>query len=218
MEHNILESLLSTNNDVRKGAESLLENERNANPTHLINVFLEGMKKDNLEIASLACVLFKKYFLDDRRAEGISGDDLETMKTTIMSTLDFTQPLMLLKRKGDIISKIFSKQNKNEDLLKMLIEWAKQDNNTGRQFSMYVFEVLADCHLSPEQLAAYKDSFVSIFTSSLSDREVAVKVSALKATTAFFTSIDDSSIVLSYIEIIPLLLNTVVDALKANEE
>ena len=90
MEQNILESLLNTNNDIRKSAEAMIENERNANPTHLINVFLEGMKKDNLEIASLACVLFKKYFLDDRRAELISVDDLEAMKTTIMGTLDFT--------------------------------------------------------------------------------------------------------------------------------
>lgn len=90
MEQNILESLLSTNNDVRKSAEALLENERNSNPTHLVNVFLEGMKKDNLEIASLACVLFKKYFLDDRRAEAMSNDDLENMKTTIMGSIDFT--------------------------------------------------------------------------------------------------------------------------------
>lgn len=132
MEQNILESLLSTNNDVRKNAEATIENERNGNPTHLINIFLEGMKKDNLEVASLSCVLFKKYFLDDRRAESISVDDLESMKTTIMATLDFSQPLMLLKRKGDIISKIFSKQDRNEDLLKMLIEWSKLDNNTGR--------------------------------------------------------------------------------------
>lgn len=57
---------------------------------------------------------------------------------------------MLLKRKGDIISKIFSKQDKNTDLLNMVIEWAKQDNIVGRQFSMYVFEVLADCHLTAE--------------------------------------------------------------------
>ena len=83
---------------------------------------------------------------------------------------------------------------------------------------MYVFEVLADCHLTEEQLTAYKDNFIGIFTSSLSDREVTIKVAALKATTAFFTSIDDSNIVLQYIEIIPLLLNTVVDALKSHED
>ncbi len=40
----------------------------------------------------------------------------------------------------------------------------------------------------------------------------------MKATTAFLTSIDDSDIVLQYTEVIPHLLNTVVEALKTNEE
>lgn len=46
--------------------------------------------------------------------------------------MDFNQPLTLLKRKGDIISKIYSKQNKNEDLLKMLVDWAQSENMVGR--------------------------------------------------------------------------------------
>ena len=54
---------------------------------------------------------------------------------------------------------------------------------------------------------------MTIFAKSLTDREMTVRVAALKATTAFLTSIDDSDIVLSYIEIIPQLLNTVVEAL-----
>ena len=95
-------------------------------------------------------MLFKKYFLDDRRAESMTAEDLEQMRATIMNTLDFNQPLIILKRKGDIISKIYAKQGRNEDLLKMLVEWAQSDNNSGRQFSMYVFEVLSDCHLTPE--------------------------------------------------------------------
>jgi hypothetical protein len=39
----------------------------------------------------------------------MDSSDLEHMKVTIMQTLDFNQPLPLLKRKGDIISKIYSK-------------------------------------------------------------------------------------------------------------
>jgi hypothetical protein len=50
---------------------------------------MEGMKQNKLEEASLSCVLFKKYFLDDKRAEGVSEGDLEMMRTTVMSTLDF---------------------------------------------------------------------------------------------------------------------------------
>jgi hypothetical protein len=52
-------------------------------------MFLNGMRKESLEVASLSCVLFKKYFLDDKRTEGISNEDLEQMKSTIMGTLDF---------------------------------------------------------------------------------------------------------------------------------
>lgn len=56
---------------------------------------------------------------------------------------------------------------------------------------MYLFEVLSDCHLTPDQLKKYKDSFMTIFGKSLTDREITVRVAALKATTAFLTSIDE---------------------------
>ena len=46
------------------------------------------------------------------------------MREAVMTTVDFKQPLPLLKRKGDIISKIYSRQNNNEELLKMLVQWA----------------------------------------------------------------------------------------------
>jgi hypothetical protein len=35
--------------------------------------------------------------------------------------------MLLLKRKGDLISKIFMLQNKNEELLKMLVTWASSE-------------------------------------------------------------------------------------------
>lgn len=115
------------------------------------------------------------------------------------------------------MSKIFTKQNKSEDLLKLLVEWAQADSTNSRLFAMYVFEVLSDCHLSPEQLTAHKDSFMTIFSKSFTDREVTVRVAALKATTSFLTTIDDSDVVMGYIGVIPQILNTVVEALKEDE-
>jgi hypothetical protein len=68
---------------------------------------------------------------------------------------------------------------------------------------MYLFEVLSDCHLSNEQLTSYKDTFMLIFSKCLTDRETTVRVAALKATSTFLTSIDDSEIVLQFKNIIP---------------
>jgi hypothetical protein len=81
------------------------------------------MKNDKVEVAQISCVLFKKYFLDN--ADGVSAEDFEMMKQAVLSSLDFkTQPILLLKRKGDVISKIFSLQGQNEELLSMLVQWA----------------------------------------------------------------------------------------------
>lgn len=113
------------------------------------------------------------------------------MRTTIMETFDFKQPLLLLKRKGDLISKIYARQDKSEELLKLLVQWASVEEKTGREFSMYVFEVLSDVHLTSQQLANYKNDFMQIFEKALNDREVSVRVAALKAITAFFSGIDD---------------------------
>lgn len=149
--------------------------------------------------------MYKKLFLDDERSNQISEGDLELMKSAVMETLDFSgsQSLQLLKRKGDIMAKIYAKQNKNEDLLKLLVEWASADNTNSRVLAMYVFEVLADVHLTAEQLTTHKDSFMNLFSKSLTDREVSVRVAALKATTSFLTSIDDSDQVMQYAGVIP---------------
>lgn len=179
-------------------------------------MFIQNMKNESVEIAQISCVLFKKYFLDN--SEGITESDFEMMKQAVMDSLDFnSQPLLLLKRKGDVISKIFSLQGQNEQLLTLLVQWAQSDNVVSKQFAMYVFEILSECHLSNEQLKKHKDSFFTIFDQSLQDGEIKVRVAALKATTSFLFSIEDASIVNNFKALMPKILNTVVDALKADE-
>lgn len=183
-------------------------------------MLIDGMKGADAQIAQLAALMYKKLFLDDAAiADKISVDDLESMKQSVMSTIDFSsQTIQLLKRKGEIISKIYSKQQRSEELLNLLVQWASSEFAKGRQFAMYLFEVLADCHLSAEQIKKYKDSFMQVFSASLKDKEVAVRVAALKATISFLTSIDDSDVVLQYAGIVPAILNTVVEALQENED
>ena len=85
--------------------------ERDANPGNLLNVLIEGMKNSqDQNIAQLAALMYKKLFLDDsKKSDSLTESDLEMMKSAVMSTMDFNQNMTLLKRKGDIISKIFSK-------------------------------------------------------------------------------------------------------------
>jgi hypothetical protein len=54
------------------------------------------------------------------------------MRQAVMASLDFNQPLLLLKRKGDLLSKIHSLQNSNEDLLKLLVSWTQTQDTTAK--------------------------------------------------------------------------------------
>mmetsp|Transcript_5143 Transcript_5143/g.3605 ORF Transcript_5143/g.3605 Transcript_5143/m.3605 type:complete len:117 (+) Transcript_5143:539-889(+) len=58
---------------------------------------------------------------------------------------------------------------------------------------------------------------MQIFEKALVDREISVRVAALKAITAFFNGIDDQDVVLSFISVMPKLLSIVVETLKENE-
>jgi len=98
-----------------------------------------------------------------------------------------------------------------------MVQWAKDSSTTGREFSMYLFEILSDNHMTPEEITNFKNDIMSIFAESLKDREVSVQVAALKATAAFLTSIDEEEVVLSFTKIIPGLLGTLVTALNTDE-
>jgi len=149
------------------------------------------MTSQETEVAQISCVLFKKYFLDNQ--EGVNIDDYEQMRQAVMGSLDFkTQPMLLLKRKGDLISKIYMLQNKNEELLGLLVQWAQSDDTVSKQFAMYVFERQAECHLPLDQLKTHKDSFYQIFEKSLQDSEIKVRVAALRATSAFLMSLEEN--------------------------
>ena len=171
------------------------------------------------EVATLCCVLLKKYFLDIRAQAELSAADLEQLKSAIESSLDFDgQPMVLLKRKGDVLSKIYSKLEKKDVFVQYLVTLCGSESAKCRQFAMYVFEILSEMHLSSEELSGAKGQFMQIFEQALQDSDINVRVAALKAISAFISGIDDSTIALEFAPVLPLLLNVIVEALHQDED
>lgn len=86
-----------------------------------------------------------------------------------------------------------------------------------KQFAMYNFEILAEYHLSQELIVENSESFLSLFTSTLQDGDIHVKVAALKAISSFLSQIDDTSVVLKYASMMPGLLDVVIAVLQQDE-
>ena len=75
---NLLQDILGQDNSARTRAETELNTQRTSNPAGLLTMFMNNMKSDNIQVAQISCVLFKKYFLDNH--EGIQMSEFEIMK------------------------------------------------------------------------------------------------------------------------------------------
>ena len=76
-----------------------------------------------------------------------------------------------------------------KNLVQMLsvTDGSAEENIKRKQFAMYNFEILAEYHLSQELIIQNSDQFLEIFTKTLQEESIDVKVASLKAITCFLS-------------------------------
>jgi len=83
---------------------------------------------------------------------------------------------------------------------------------------MYMFELLSEYHLPQEQIVANSANFMNLFSESLKDTNVRIRVATLKALTVFLTAIEEEDEALKYATIMESLLDIVIEVLKTEED
>ena len=75
----------------------------------------------------MACLLLKKFFLDDRKSEEsleqLTPDDINAIKaafTSLLSLTNMSEPLNLLRRKAEILCKAHRKAESYAELVQFL--------------------------------------------------------------------------------------------------
>jgi hypothetical protein len=116
------EALLNADNNARTQAETAIQRQYESAPIELANSLVASIN-DKPEVATMCCVLLKKYFLDKRAQSQMATPDLmmllQAMQNSIQqNTAD--QPLSLLKRKGDVMTRVYMLLNKCTELVSML--------------------------------------------------------------------------------------------------
>ena len=120
-----------------------------------------GANADNTkqQQASLAALLLKKQYLDERAEEEklwkLNNEQIGELKNQLSSSINFgVQSLNFLKRKADIICKCFNKLDTYNEMIENLVQLLKMNDGTPeevikrKQFAMYNFEILAEYHLT----------------------------------------------------------------------
>ena len=97
-------------------------------------------------------------------------------------------------------------------------EGSEQEVVKRKQFAMYNFEILAEYHLSQELIVENSKDFITLFSNSLEDPHILIKVASLKAISSFLSSIDDEDVVLKYKSLTDKLLSVVIEVMKLETE
>jgi importin-5 len=134
----------------------------------------QSIDTDSLTIRTLACILLKKLYLDDRTEEEkcvqLNPDELATLRNKIENQIDMEkEPMTLIRRKAEIICKLYKKQGDYSELIAKLQMLAAMPSDSEvivkmKEFAMYMFELLAEYHLPQELIVSNQDSFMSLFS------------------------------------------------------
>ena len=86
-----------------------------------------------------------------------------------------------------------------------------------KQFALYIFETLAEYHLSQELIKGNIAQFIETFSKTLEDDNIKVKVSSIKAITRLLASIEDTEVVIKWRDLMKDILEVATQVLKQDQ-
>ena len=109
-----LQAMQGADNEARKQAEEQIKALRSEQAKILLAGFTEVIFSAEANLKPLACLLLKKFFLDDRKEEAeleqITLEEVSLIKQKLKDSLDVaSEPMNLLRRKAEIICKLYKR-------------------------------------------------------------------------------------------------------------
>lgn len=225
----IVDGILSANNEQRQQAEAAIKTARATNGQGFLEqIIVYTSSQNDDQRVSFALILLKKLYLDDREEEKdqwqMSSDQITTLKNTVSASINFAaDSINVLRKKAEIICKCFKKLETYEEMIQNLVSLLKATDGDQaelvkkKQFAMYNFEILSEYHLSQELIVAHSADFIQLFTQTLQENNIEIRVASLKAISIFLSSIDDEQEVMKYKGIMEGLLTVVIEVMKQDE-
>jgi hypothetical protein len=123
----------------------------------LLAAFGEVVFGTDAALKPLACLLLKKFYLDDRKEEAelekITPEEVTNIKSVMWSTINIAdEPMNLLRRKAEIICKLHKLEESYSELVQKISVWLSEQQTSDavvkqKQLAMYMFELLSEYHL-----------------------------------------------------------------------
>jgi hypothetical protein len=150
-------------NTKRSQAEALVNSLRATQPQDLFRALLHiatSAVTDPSQVQNqvMGAIILKKFYLDKRNEEKnlwqLSTEEFSILKEQIATSIDFSQPMPLLKRKAEIICSCYREMQNYPELISQLVALLQSqqgpEGEIKKVYAMYIFELLAEYHLPQE--------------------------------------------------------------------
>ena len=217
----LFENLMSPKKEIRETAEKDLDHLKTLPVAEALKVFNEAMSSPNESIFQLATLMLKKIFLDNKeKKDTLTPNDLNDLVALLKSKLNFSSSWKSIQRIADALSPCYLALSLPNGLNEIMNWFNDANNATSRKFAIYLIEVLCDLEAIKDSMLDQTacDNFKEIFNKGLSDVDIDVKVSSLKATTMFLNSLQSEELIMKFTSLTDKMIATLIDALKHDNE
>ena len=215
----LFESLMSTQEDIRKKAEKSFDQLKNLPVNQSLPVFAEGMSSRVENIFQLSTLLFKKMYCENPETlKSFTPEEKSSLINLVKSKIDFSgaKSWKSLQRLAEALSPLYQATNLPDGFVDILKWFSDQSNALSRKFAIFIIEVLCTLNAINEKVldSGAISNFKQIFSKGLEDPDIDVKVSSLNSVTQFLTNIEGESILLQFSELADKMLLALIETLK----
>jgi NAD(P)-dependent dehydrogenase (short-subunit alcohol dehydrogenase family) len=222
----IIEALISPDNDVRGQAETAF-NQAKDNPDVLISVLVHMLRcNDQEQVRSLSAVLLRKTVMASASSMPLirllSPPVAEMLKKELIECIQ-AEPSRAIRRKvcdavGQLGINVMSDNlHAWPELLPFMLNATRSGNVNLHEAALTIFNAFSE--FISEKMHPYHATLLEVFASSLRpDMAMVVRISALKALASFLLALQDQGSRSAFQDLVPQMLQTIADALAANDE
>jgi len=208
----ILAGVLSPEKDTRAQAETSL-NTLLQSPGGVLSL-AEASKSSNLQIASLALVLFRKKFLDNKAFSSLEAQTKASLKQTFLSQVVPTD-IGYLKKLGIVLVNIADLENDVDGYFSYISQWAGNENL--KEFALLQLELAVEFPNLMEVLRSNSTEVMNMLSTHMADPSMDVVLSAVNTAAAFMSGLPDEATLLNFANSAEPMINVLTSTLQQPE-
>ena len=209
--------MISNDNAVRTSSEQDLKTLKATNPALLFSYCLETLNsKPALPVVQMALFIIKREFVIEK--DEVPAELKPQLAPLILSIIQAHGVKVLMNIGAEILCNLTAHNNVYQSFLQELEQICKSPEVNLRMFGLIAFETITAAHLDVTLLENYATNFLSIFKELLSDKEVNVRMQAVKTTSTFLASLTSADLLTKLGEVIIGLVTVMIEALNYSED